>query len=112
MVMVEKGVLQSAASSAFAASRALRLAMPTSALQAVSFRSAPSARFIWYLCRVDGVDACSLIKDAGVAQNFPPLVHGGRALEDVRGAAGDGGKFTRGRFTKTTAPLSTISTTQ
>ena len=45
--------------------------MPTSALQAVSFRSAPSARFIWYLCRVDAVDACSLIKDAGVAQNFP-----------------------------------------
>ena len=37
MVMVEKGVLQSAASSAFAASRALRFCMPTSALQAVSF---------------------------------------------------------------------------
>ena len=62
--MVEKEVLHSAASSAFAASRAFLLLMPTSALQAVSFRSAPSARFIWFLCRVDGVDACSLIKAA------------------------------------------------
>ena len=62
--MVEKEVLHSAASSALAASRALLLLMPTRALQAVSFRSAPSARFIWYLCRVDGVEACSLIKDA------------------------------------------------
>ena len=66
--MVEKEVLHSAASSALAASRACFLLMPTRALQAVSFRSAPSARFIWYLCRVDGVDARSLIKDAGVAR--------------------------------------------
>ena len=80
MVVVEKGVLHSAESSALAASRACFLLMPTRALQAVSLRSAPSARFIWYLCRVDGVDARSLIKDAGVAQYFPPLVHGGRAL--------------------------------
>ena len=38
-------MLHSAASSAFAASRAFFLLMPTSALQAVSFRSAPSARY-------------------------------------------------------------------
>ena len=44
MVVVEKGVLHSAESSALAASRAFFLLMPTSALQAVSFRSAPSAR--------------------------------------------------------------------
>ena len=53
--MVEKGVLHSAESSAFAASRACFLLMPTRALQAVSFNRAPSARFIWYLCRADGV---------------------------------------------------------
>ena len=57
--------------------------MPTRALQAVSFNKAPSARFIWYLCRVDGVDACSSIKDAGVAQNFPPLVDGRRGFRWV-----------------------------
>ena len=75
--------------------------MPTSALQAVSFSKAPSARFIWYLCRVDGVDVNSLMIDQGRgnAQNFPPLVHGRRALWRVgfdlreegphlRGAAG------------------------
>ena len=46
MVMVEKGVLQSAESSDLAASRASLLRMPTRALQAVSFNRAPSARFI------------------------------------------------------------------
>ena len=81
--MVEKGVLHSAASSAFAASRAFFLLMPTRALQAVSFSKAPSARFIWYLCRVDGVDACSLIKDTGVAQDVPPLVNCRRGFRRV-----------------------------
>ena len=65
MVMVEKEVLHSAASSAFAASRASLLRMPTRALQAVSFNRAPSARFIWSATLDDLREAVTTLEEIG-----------------------------------------------
>ena len=63
--MVEKGVLHSAESSAFAASRAFFLLMPTRALQAVSFNRAPSARFIWSATLDDLREAVTTLEEIG-----------------------------------------------